>query len=238
VAGFSRTIYLAPFARSSLLRENGRDRPRERGSLYIMEVRMRALRIFGVVCAVALLATPLAAQRGAAPAPAPAMTMTVAGFADGGLFPVMYSQAAPGVATGEGLSPAIKWEGVPAGTASFVLNMHDLDVVRNKTTDDQAHWVVWNIPGTSTGLPEGVPKGSQLADGSYQISATGTMYRGPGAGANGPMHHYVFEVYALDTKLDVKATTDAFETRANVMKAMQGHILGKAVYGGLFKRPS
>ena len=63
------------------------------------------------------------------------------------------------------------------------------------------------------------------------------MYRGPGAAATGPLHHYVFELYALDTKLDVNPTTDGFETRANVLKAMQGHILAKAVYGGLFKRP-
>jgi phosphatidylethanolamine-binding protein (PEBP) family uncharacterized protein len=63
------------------------------------------------------------------------------------------------------------------------------------------------------------------------------MYRGPGAGANGPRHHYVFEFYALDTRLDVKPSTDAFETRAGVMKAIQGHILAKAVYGGLFRRP-
>ncbi len=124
-----------------------------------------------------------------------------------------------------------------AVTHSLVLNMRDMDVVRNKTSDDQAHWVVWNIPPTSTGLPEGVPKGARLADGSYQISATGTMYRGPGAPANGPQHHYMFEIYALDTKLDVPPTADAFETRANVFKAMQGHIIGKAVYGGLFKRP-
>ncbi len=45
---------------------------------------------------------------------------------------------------------------------------------------------------TATGLPESVLKGSQLPDGSDQISATGSMYRGPGAGANGPFHHYVF----------------------------------------------
>jgi Raf kinase inhibitor-like YbhB/YbcL family protein len=175
-------------------------------------------------------------QPGGAPA-APAMTMTVAGFPDGGQIPVKYSQAAPGVATGEGLSPAITWTNVPDGTQSFVLNMHDMDVVRNKTSDDQAHWVVWNIPAAATGLPEGVPKGAQLADGSYQISATGQMYRGPGAAANGPLHHYVFELFALDTKIDVRPTADAFETRANVLKAIQGHILGKAVYGGLFKRP-
>jgi phosphatidylethanolamine-binding protein (PEBP) family uncharacterized protein len=58
-----------------------------------------------------------------------------------------------------------------------------------------------------------------------------------GTGANGPFHHYVFERYALDTKLDVKPSSDAFETRANVMKAIQGHILAKAVYGGLFRWP-
>jgi Raf kinase inhibitor-like YbhB/YbcL family protein len=176
-------------------------------------------------------------QRAGGAAAAPAMTLTVSGFNDGAQIPVKFSQAAEGVAPGEGLSPAISWANTPAGTQSFVLNMRDLDVARNKTTDDQAHWVVWNIPASATGLPEGVPKGSQRPDGSYQISATGPMYRGPGAPANGPQHHYMFEIYALDTKLDVTPASDAFETRASVMKAMQGHVLGKAVYGGLFKRP-
>jgi Raf kinase inhibitor-like YbhB/YbcL family protein len=166
-----------------------------------------------------------------------AMTLTIAGFPDGGQIPVKFSQAAPGVAVGEGTSPAMTWANAPAGTQSFVLNMHDMDLARNKTTEDQAHWVVWNIPATATALPEGVPKGSQLADGSYQISVTGPMYRGPGAGANGPFHHYMFELYALDTKLDVTPSADAFETRAKVMNAIQGHILAKAVYGGLFRRP-
>jgi hypothetical protein len=163
--------------------------------------------------------------------------MSIAAFPDGAQVPVRFTQAAEGAAPGEGTSPAITWSNVPAGTQSFFLNMHDMDVSRNKTTDDQAHWVFWNIPATATGLPEAVPKGSQLADGSYQISATGPVYRGPGAPANGPPHHYVFELYALDTKLDVKPGGDAFETRTNVMKAIQGHILGKAVYMGLFKRP-
>jgi len=174
------------------------------------------------------------ASQGGQPAAPTAMTLTVSGFPDGGQIPVKFSQAAPGVAVGEGTSPAMQWRNVPAGTQSFVLHMHDLDVARNKTTEDQVHWVFWNIPASATGLPEGVPKGSQLPDESYQISATGPMYRGPGAPANGPFHHYMFELYALDSKLDVKPSTDAFETRANVIKAVQGHILGKAVYGGLF----
>ena len=202
---------------------------------------MKRNRMWFVVASIALVAMPMSAQqpggqRAAAPA-APAMTLTVAGFPDGGDVPVKFSQAAPGVATGEGLSPAISWTNVPAGTQSFFLNMRDMDVARNKTTDDQAHWVVWNIPASATGLPEGVPKGPKLANGAFQFSATGQMYRGPGAGANGPKHHYMFELYALDNVIDVQPAADAFETRANVMKAIQGHILAKAVYGGLFRRP-
>ena len=167
----------------------------------------------------------------------PAMTLTTTAFADGGTIPVKYSQAAPGVAAGEGLSPALTWTNAPAGTQSFVLHMHDLELARNGTTDDQVHWLVWNIPGTATGLPEGVAKGDKLPDGSFQTSATGAMYRGPGAGAAGPMHHYTFEIYALDNKIDVQPGGDPFEKRKQVMAAMQGHILGKAVLMGLFKRP-
>ncbi|HEY7171592.1 MAG TPA: YbhB/YbcL family Raf kinase inhibitor-like protein, partial [Vicinamibacterales bacterium] len=203
------------------------------------EHAMQARHLFFLSMTIALATIPLAAQdrgRGAAPA-APPMTLTVAGFADGADIPVKFTQAAPGAAPGEGTSPAISWTNPPAGTQFFVLNMRDMDVARNKTTDDQAHWVVWNIPGTATGLPEGVPKGSKLANGAYQISATGQVYRGPGAPANGPRHHYMFELYALDAKIDVEPAADAFDTRTSVFKAMQGHVLGKAVYGGLFKRP-
>ena len=90
------------------------------------------------------------------------------GFPDGGQIPVKFSQAAEGAAPGEGTSPAISWANPPAGTQSFVLNMHDMDVVRNRTTDDQAHWVVWNIPATATGLPEGCSQG--LATVGRQLS--------------------------------------------------------------------
>jgi len=192
-----------------------------------------------VVCGwlATLPAAGQAPAAGAAPPP-PQMVLTVQGFPDGGEIPVRFSQAAPGAAPGEGTSPAMSWTNVPPGTQSFVLNMRDLDVARNRTTEDQAHWVVWNIPGTTTSLAEGQPRGAQLPDGSYQISATGQVYRGPGAPANGPRHHYMFEIYALDTKLDVQPTADAFETRTKVFAAMQGHVLGKAVYGGLFRRPA
>ena len=164
-------------------------------------------------------------------APAPAMTLTTTAWADGAPIPAKYTQA------GEQVSPALGWTNTPPNTVSFLLHFHDPDVARNRTTDDQVHWLVWNIPATATGLPEGVPQGTELPDGSRQISASGPVYRGPGAPATGPMHHYTFEIYALDTKLDVQPGADAFETRTNVMKAAQGHILGKAVYVGLFRRP-
>ena len=160
-----------------------------------------SMSVIAIVAAVAVAAQERGGgQRAGGPA-GPAMTMTVAGFPDGGQFPVKNSQAAEGAAPGEGPSPAITWANAPTGTQSFVLHLHDMDLARNRTTDDQPHWVVWNIPAT------------------------------------GPMHHYVFELFALDAKLDVQPTADAFETRANVLKAIQGHILAKAVYGGLFRRP-
>jgi Raf kinase inhibitor-like YbhB/YbcL family protein len=197
------------------------------------------MRLISVASAMLGLTLTVTAQsgRGGAPPAAPAMTLTIAGYPDGGNIPVKFSQAAPGVPAGEGTSPAIQWGNAPGGTQSFVVHMHDLDVTRNKTSDDQVHWVVWNIPSSVTGLPEGVPKGSQMPEGSYQISATGPMYRGPGAPANGPFHHYVIELYALDSKIDVNPSADAFATRADVIKAIQGHILAKAVYTGLFRRP-
>src|SRR5439155_21605679 len=96
----------------------------------------------------------------------------------------------------------------------------------------------------ATGLPEAMKAGADLPDGSHQISASGPGYRGPGAAATGPLHHYTFEVYAPDVKLDtVKASTNAtplmaaLETRAAAMAARKEHVIGKGVYVGLFKRP-
>jgi Raf kinase inhibitor-like YbhB/YbcL family protein len=181
---------------------------------------------------------------GGAPAAAP-MTLTTTGWMDGGMIPAKYTQAVP-----MPVSPALAWTNVPAGTQSLVLHFHDPDVSKNNTTADQVHWLMWNMPPTLTGLPEGVPMGAQLPDGSRQISASGAVYRGPGAPANGPYHHYTFEIYALDIKLDtipavtnpVAATAtpnpnDELQTREKVFAAMQGHVRGKAVMTGLFRRP-
>jgi hypothetical protein len=172
------------------------------------------------------------APAGQPAAPArPPLAVTTTAWPDGGLIPVKYTQA------GEQVSPALSWTNVPPGTVSFVLHMRDPDVARNRTTEDQVHWLVWGIPGTATGMAEGQPKGAQLPDGSRQTSASGEVYRGPGAPATGPLHHYTFELFALDTKIDLPAGADAWATRTAVYNAMQGHILGKAVYVGLFRRP-
>jgi len=184
--------------------------------------------VFGSVLSLAvLLGGPALAQQ-SRPAP---MVLSTTAFADGGQIPLEFTQA------GASTSPELKWTNVPAGTQSFVLHVHDLDVSRDKTTDDQLHWLVWNIPGRATGLPADVPQGSPMSDGSLQLSASGPGYRGPGAPANGPMHHYTFELCALDTTLSLQPGADPFATRKAVIEAMQGHILGKAVYVGLFHRP-
>lgn len=163
--------------------------------------------------------------------------LTVDGFEDGGDIPVRFSQAAEDARPGGGTSPAISWVNAPEGTRTFVVNMMDLDFAPNRGTRTQVHWVVWNIPGTADGLAENQPEGNQLPNGASQISATGRVYRGPGAPATRPRHHYLFEVYALDTELNVGATDDPLETRDAVMAAMEGHVLGKSVYMGRFNRP-
>ena len=185
--------------------------------------------LLAAIAAAAPAPAPKAApQRGPAPKP---FTMTISAFADGTDIPPQYTQA------GNQTSPAISWTNAPDGTVTLLLHMHDLDVARNKTTDDQLHWLVWNIPASATGLTEGQPQGAQLPNGAYQISASGLMYRGPGAPASGPRHHYTFELFALDTKVDVQPGTDGFESRTKVIQAIQGHVLAKAAYDGLFHRP-
>ncbi len=193
---------------------------------------MNAGRVLGLV--LLLCAMPIYSV---AQTPEQAFRMMIDGFEDGGQIPVRFSQAAEGAEPGGGTSPAIDWVNAPEGTRSFVLHMQDLDVARDRSPQTQVHWVVWNIPASESGLEEGLPGGAQLPNGAYQTSATGLVYRGPGAPASRPPHHYLFELYALDTELEVESGDDAFATREAVLEAMQGHVLGKAVYMGRFSRP-
>jgi Raf kinase inhibitor-like YbhB/YbcL family protein len=159
------------------------------------------------------------------------MTLTTAAWPDGAQIPVKYTQA------GDQVSPPLAWTNVPEGIVSFVLLVHDLDAAAGNGTDDILHWMLWNIPAATRSLPEGIPQGSQLPDGTRQISASGPYYRGPGAAAAGPAHHYAFELFALDAALDVPAVgASPSQTRTAVLAAMATHVRGKAACTGLFKR--
>jgi hypothetical protein len=124
----------------------------------------------------------------------------------------------------------------PDTLQSYAVILHDVENSSNKTTTDTLHWSAFNIPGTAKGLPEGLGSGD-LPDGTRNgpgiMASRGTPgYFGPGAGP-GPIHHYVFEFYALDTKLDLPAKT----TRDELLKAMDGHVIGKAAWTGRFPAP-
>jgi len=159
------------------------------------------------------------------------MTLTSTAFPDGGMIPVKYTQA------GDQTSPPLAWSNVPDNVTGFVLIVHDADAAIGNGTDDMLHWMVWNIPASARSLPEGVPQGPQLPDGTRQISATGPYYRGPGALSMGSPHHYVFELFAIEQPITVQAVgASPPETRAAILAAIAGHVRGKAAYTGLFKR--
>jgi Raf kinase inhibitor-like YbhB/YbcL family protein len=178
----------------------------------------------------------VAAQTPAAQAPAPPptkprLTLTTPAFEDGGIIPNKFTQAAEGAP----VSPKLTWTNVPDGTVSFALILHDPDTSIDKTTEEVLHWLVFNIPGTARELPEGISAQPTLPDGSIQglNQAKKVGYLGMGAAAVGPYHHYTYELFALDTKLSLGP--DA--TRADVLQAMNGHILMKGVLEGRFHRP-
>ena len=185
------------------------------------------IRCASLLLLTAVLAMPQDASKKGPPRPG--LTLTTTAFADGAEIPAKYTQSDP-----KPISPKLQWTNVPPNTASFALIMHDPDVAVQKKTDDVLHWLVFNIPGTLTELPEGVPAESKMSDGTVQCKNQGGVvgYRGPGAPAVGPHHHYTFELFALDTKLDL--SPDA--TRPDVLKAIDGHILGKGVLVGRFHR--
>jgi Raf kinase inhibitor-like YbhB/YbcL family protein len=162
--------------------------------------------------------------RGGIPAP---LKITISAFAEGSPIPTKHGCSN---GTNANVSPAIQWSGAPEGTQSFTLIMHDPDVAIGG--DDVLHWAIFNIPGTSTGLPEGVPAKAMLDDGTVQINNIGGSigYFNP-CPPPPTTHHYLFEMYALDTKLD-----PAPANRADLLKAMAGHIRAKGIYFGLYKQ--
>jgi hypothetical protein len=158
----------------------------------------------------------------------PMIHVKIAEFADGGRIPNKYTCAAGAMSP----SPAITWSGAPANAQSFAIIMHDPDpVIAGSATNDVLHWGIFDIPGNSTGLPEGVKNGDQ-ADGAKQINniAGAPGYLGPCAPPGHGDHHYTFEVFALNAKLGLPAST----SRADLMNAMNGKVIGKGVYIGIF----
>ncbi len=159
----------------------------------------------------------------------PQLRLSSAAFADGGTIPEKYTCAA---GMSNMLSPAVSWTNTPKGTQSFVLLLHDPDAHARKQVDDITHWIIFNIPGDSTSLPEGVKPDAPATVGVQGANIMGrAAYMGPCA-PPGPPHHYTIELYALDTKLDLPAGA----SRDDIMKAMEGHVLGGTVYIGLFHR--
>jgi len=188
--------------------------------------------ILSTCATLAICAAVSAPARAQAPAAAPAvpgLTLTSPAFEDGTIIPGKFTQSVD-----KFVSPELKWTNVPANTVTFVLIAHDPDVAIEKKIGDVLHWMAFNIPGTAMGLPEGVPTDAMMSDGTVQAkNRRGAVgYLGPGAPAVGPYHHYTFELFALDTKL----TLGADATRADVLAAIDGHILGKGVLVGRFHK--
>jgi Raf kinase inhibitor-like YbhB/YbcL family protein len=153
--------------------------------------------------------------------------INIADFADGGRVPNKYTCAA----SPTGPSPAMTWSGAPATTQSYVVILHDPDAVINGSIHDVLHWAIFDIPADAKGLPEGVKAGEQ-PDSSRQINniAGNPVYMGPCAPPGHGEHHYTFEVYALNAKLGLPAST----SRGDLMNAMNGKVVAKGVYIGIF----
>jgi Raf kinase inhibitor-like YbhB/YbcL family protein len=150
------------------------------------------------------------------------LAMKTDAFPDGGVIPTKYTSA------GESVEPGFTITGAPDNTVSYAIILHDVDTALRKSTTDVLHWMAWNIPGSAHEWPEGkLPEGS--VQGKNLRGQAG--YMGPGAPA-GPYHHYVFELYALDTKLDLPESA----SREDLLKAIDGHIIAKAAYVGRFHR--
>jgi len=165
-------------------------------------------------------------QRGGRGGGGPGFTLTSTSWQDGGEIPVKYAGA------GQSISPALSWTNVPMGTVEFVLIMNDPEPVtpRGSATGDILHWLVAKIPATATSLPEGAGGATpQLPEGARQVQA----YRGPGAPAAGPPHHYTLTLYALNAPLELAANAG----RAEVMAAMEGKVLARGIFNGRYKAP-
>jgi len=198
---------------------------------------IRLLTILTFASGTLLVGQGPAAKGGPKGPPRPVFSVSSPSFPDGGEVPNKHSFY------GENKSPEFNfiWTtanvpgAAPDTLQSYAVIFHDIENATARGPADTLHWSAFNIPGTAKGLPEGLGTGD-LADGTRNgpgIAASRPNgvpgYFGPGAGP-GPFHHYVFEFYALDTKLTLPANT----TRDELLKSMEGHVVGKAAYVGRF----
>lgn len=203
-------------------------------------MKFAAVRI-AIVAAVSLgtcglLGAQQSAPRGNFP---PGLELSSSSFPDVSRIPVKYTCAATEpppsgprhISTG--VSPELHWKNVPKGTVSFVLILHDPDARIPKAATDITHWIAFNIPASTTSLPEAVKPDAPLPGGGLQgTNITGkAAYQGPCAGP-GAFHHYTFELLAIDKTLDLPQGA----TREQIEEAIKGHVLGNAAYVGLFHR--
>ena len=143
-------------------------------------------------------------------------------FAANGSIPLRHS------AYGDGVSPELRWSSLPEGTRSVALMMEDPDATSARPF---VHWLAWNIDPASGGLPEAVtPDAAGPAQGRNNRGRTG--YFGPRPPGSRP-HHYHFQLFALDTRLNLAAGAD----REALLAAMNGHVLAKGELVGLFAQP-
>jgi hypothetical protein len=149
------------------------------------------------------------------------MNLSSPAFQHGGKIPSKHTCDGPNI------SPPLKIEGVPEGTKSLVLIMDDPDVPKSIRPDGMwDHWVVFNIPPDLKEIPEG-----KEPPGVPGVGTGGnTTYFGPCPPDR--EHRYFFKLYALDKTLDLPPKA----TKAQVEKAMEGHILAKAELMGRYER--
>ena len=153
-------------------------------------------------------------------------TLSVSSNSIKGAIPLMHSEYADGV------SPEISWSKVE-GAKSYALILEDPDA---KAIRPFVHWVAWNIPAEVTTLPEGLREQPRLTepDGLLQgkTSRGSVGYFGPRPPPGDPPHHYHFQVFALDTELDVPPGAG----RDEVLRAMSGHVLAAGELVGTFQQ--
>jgi Raf kinase inhibitor-like YbhB/YbcL family protein len=129
-------------------------------------------------------------------------------------------------AAGEGISPPLAWENVPEGTVCFAVICEDA----NAADGPFAHWGVYNIPKTASGLPEALPAGIQLPGGIRQaLNDFGNPAYGGPAPSRGETRTYHFKVYALDSLIELESARASVSALA---EALSDHILAEAVLVG------